>query len=594
MTGKSIDIIKKEYDVVVVGGGLSGVCTAIASARHGAKTALIQNRPVLGGNASSEIRMHICGADYHGKRENARETGILLEILLENRKRNPNHSFSILDTVLWEKTHFQEGLNLYLNTHMNEVIMEDNVIKEVIAFQMTTEKEFVFQSKLFVDSTGDGYLAQMSGAEFMSGREGKEVFGELYAPNESDSYTMGNTIMFRAIDMGEPVPFEKPYWAIKYTEEDLRLRTFTEITSGYWWIELGGEDMDIISDGEEIRDELLKSLYGIWDYIKNSGKFESENYVLDWVGFLPGKRESRRTVGDYILKEQDLLACKVFEDAVAYGGWYMDMHAVGGLQNLSEVATNYFGMDDLYTIPYRCLYSKSIKNLFIGGRTISTSHMAFGSTRVMATCAVVGQAIGTAAAVAIKNGILPREVGNHIIELQQTLLRDDCYIPGYSNLDQSDLAKLATEVHCSSYLEGANGCNVINGVSRNVKEDINCWISKEISPVGEWISLIYEEKITLSQLELKFDPNLSREMMTSLSKYQQKKQVAGIPPELVKDYIVEVYDGSTCVYSEEVYGNYQRYRIHQLNQPITCDQIKIIVQNTYGDSHARIFEIRGY
>ncbi len=584
----------KNYDVIVVGGGMSGVCAAIAAARHGAKTALIQNRPVLGGNASSEIRMHICGADFHGSRPDSRETGIILEILLENRRRNPNHSFSVFDTVLWEKTHFQEGLDVYLNTHMKDAVVEENTIKKITALQITTEKEFEFTGNLFIDTTGDGYLASISGAKFMSGREGKEVFGETYAPDQSDKYTMGNTLMFRAVDLGRPVPFERPFWANQYTEDDLKLRTITEISSGYWWIELGGDELDIILDGEELRDELLKALYGVWDYIKNSGNFQSENYALDWVGFLPGKRESRRIIGDYILKEQDLLEGKIFEDAVAYGGWLMDMHTVGGLRNLAEKATNYFEMKDVYTIPYRSLYAKEINNLFIGGRAISASHMAFGSTRVMATCAVVGQAVGTAAALAVSKSILPRDVLKHMEELQQTLLKDDCYIPGFVNKDKDDYALSAAKVECSSHTEEGDCSNVINGISRKVKEKTNCWISKQLKEQGEWIALSYDTKIAVSEIHLKFDPNLSKEIMNTLSVYQQNKQVPGIPPELVKDYKIELYEGADCVYAAEVKDNYQRLRVHKLGRQILCDKIKVTVKRTYGDPHARIFEIRAY
>lgn len=584
--------IKEKFDVVIVGGGISGLCAAIASARHGAKTALVQNRPVLGGNASSEIRMHICGADCHGSRPDARETGILEEILLENRKRNPQYSFSILDTVMWEKARFQEGLKLYLNTHMISAEVENNEIKAVIAQQLTTETVFRLEANIFMDATGDGMLADMSGAEYMSGREGKHVFGEQFAPDHSDTVTMGNTLLFKAIDTGKPALFTKPFWANTYGEEDLAFREHDEISSGYWWIELGGDHKDIISDGEEIRDELLKAVYGVWDHIKNSGNHRAENYVLDWVGFLPGKRESRRIIGDYILKEMDCLEGRSFEDAVAYGGWPMDMHVVGGIKTKLE-PTKFIDLKDIFTIPYRCLYSKNIKNLMLGGRAISASHMAFGSIRVMATCAVVGQSAGTAAAIAIRKKILPRDVFKYIKELQQELIKDDCYIPGITNTDEKDMAKLA-EICCSSEIAGGECKNITNGISRRVKDNSNCWISDELGKEGQWISLKFNHIINPKEIHFKFDSNLSKEIMVSLSHRTLSCQREGVPQELVKDYCIELYNENKLVYSERINGNYLRFRIHMLPQGVVCDEIKVRVSATNGDSHVRIFEVRVY
>jgi len=586
------ELINKKYDVVIVGGGVSGVCAAIASARHGASTALIQNRPVLGGNASSEIRMHICGADHHGTRPNARETGILEEILLDNRRINSENSFSILDTVMWEKVRFQEGLDLYLNTHMTTAVVDNNMLKKVIAEQLTTEKVFEFEAEIFMDTTGDGTLAALAGAEYMTGREGKDVFNEQYAPDSGDNATMGNTLLFKAVDTGKTMPFIKPFWAKTYTEEELSYRDHGEITSGYWWIELGGDEKDVIADGEELRDELLKAVYGVWDHIKNSGHHKAENYVLDWVGFLPGKRESRRITGDYILKEQDCFGGRIFEDAVAYGGWPMDMHIVGGLRTRLE-PTLFLNLKDMYTIPYRSMYSKNIINLMIGGRAISCSHMAFGSTRVMATCAVVGQAGGTAAALSIEKGILPREMLEYVKELQQTLLKDDCFIPDFINEDEADLARSAV-ISCSSFIEGCGGENVINGVARSVKNESNCWVSQRIEHEGEWIALDFGKAVPVKEVQFKFDSNLSKELMVSLSKSVLDKQVPGIPPELVKDYRMEFYEGGQLVYCESIEENYLRFRKHQLEKRIVCDRIKVAVLATNGDPHARIFEIRVY
>jgi ribulose 1,5-bisphosphate synthetase/thiazole synthase len=586
-----MDYIKKQYDVVIVGGGLSGLCAAIASARGRASTALIHNRPVLGGNASSEIRMHICGADNHGHRANARETGILEELLLENRKRNPQYSFSVFDTIMWEKARFQEGLDLYLNTHMTEVVIKDNKVEAIIANQLTTEKSFKIKGKVFVDATGDGTLAQLSGASYMVGREGKDIFNEPHAPEKSDHCTMGNTLLFKTTDIGHPVPFERPFWANTYTEEDLQGREHGKTGYNYWWIELGGDELDVVADGEVIRDELLKAVYGVWDHIKNGGEHGAENYALDWVGFLPGKRESRRVLGDYILKEMDLAKNTDFEDAVAYGGWPMDMHAVGGLRTRVE-PTVYIQVPDVYQIPYRCLYSKEIENLMIAGRAISTSHMAFGSTRVMGTCAVVGQAVGTAAAMASSKKCLPKEINKDIKQLQLKLLRDDAYIPGVVNDNPHDKAKKAS-ISCSSCEEGYEADNVINGISRTVHDRSNCWMSKPLDGKDQWIELSFPNPVFSESIEIKFDSNLSKQLMISMFKNGLEGQEKGIPKELVKDYDISFYSGDSLVDIIKVKDNYLRFRKHELKDLI-FDKVRISINETNGDERARIFEISMY
>lgn len=590
-----MNIYEMHYDVIVVGGGLSGVCAAIASARHGAKTALIQNRPVLGGNASSEIKMHICGASEHDVRPNARETGILEELLLENKNRNPQHSFSVFDTVLWEKTTFQEGLELYLNTQLTDVVMKDNRVSEITAIQLTTEKVFHFSATVFIDTTGDATLAFLSGAEYMTGREGKEVYHEQYAPEKSDRVMMGSTLLFHAADMGQPMPFTKPWWANTYTEQDFNGRPHSDFSSGYWWVELGGDELDTITDAEDIRDELLKAVYGVWDHIKNSGHHPAENWVLEWVGCLPGKRESRRVLGDYILKEQDCLTGKLFDDAVAYGGWPLDLHTKGGFSGNSEPNQS-IHLEEMYSIPYRCLYSRNIENLMVGGRAVSASNVAFGSTRIMATCAVIGQAEGTAAAMAVKHGIIPKEIGTnkgYLDKLQQMLLKDDCYIPGQINHDEGDLAKMAV-VNCSTWVKGGEASNTINGISRTVKDSLNCWISDEMSQSGEWLSLSYEKAISVQEVRLTFDSNLSEEIMISLSTEVLARQVPGMPPRLIRDYRMLFYHKNELIRSETIENNYLRCNVHTFSESICCDKIKIHILHTYGNPHARIFEVRVY
>lgn len=598
-----MEVIKKHYDVVVVGGGLAGVCAAISSARNGARTALVHDRSMLGGNASSEVRMCICGADAHGTRANARETGIVEEFLLRNRSYNPEQSFSISDTIFWEMTRFQENLDLYLNARVTDVESVAGRIVSVTAYQTTNEKKLIFTSGIFVDSTGDGFVAASAGAEYMTGREAKSEFNEPDAPDEHDDYVMGITLLFKSYNTGKPVKFVKPAWAYTYTEEDLKNRGHYTgahiwkskygIDSGYWWIELGGGELDVIKDTEEIRDELLKVLYGVWDHIKNGGDHGAENYVLDWVQFFPAKRESRRITGDYILTENDLLSSRKFDDAVAYGGWPMDMHAIKGIRNLQSPPTTYIHVPDIYEIPYRCYYSRNIENLMMAGRCISVTHMAHGSTRVMGTCAVGGQAVGTAAALATRKKCSPREVGMYIDELQQQLLKDDCYIPNIKNTDPADKALKCRKITASSFIEGSDPANVVNGIHRSDKTGTNCWQSKSLGD-GQHIMLDFEKGIEVSEVIIRFDSNLSKEISLFLFKAHLTDQIPGVPPEIAKDFDIEFISGSQVVKTISINENFMRMVRVPLDEKVACDSIRVTVKSTYGADFAKIFEIRVY
>ncbi|WMC92367.1 FAD-dependent oxidoreductase [Kineothrix sp. MB12-C1] len=588
------NIINKSFDFVVVGGGMSGVCAAIAAARKGVRTALIHDRPVLGGNASSEIRMHICGADNHMEREDARETGILEEILLENKRRNPNMVYPIFDMVMWEKVNFQENLTAFLNCHMLDVYCKENKITSIKAVQMTTEKEFLIEAEIFMDATGDGTLGAKAGADFVIGREAEREYGETLAPAEGDTKVMGSSLMFSARDIGREVLFHRPEWAQRYTEEDLKYRDHEEISSGYWWNELGGVEFDTISDAELIKDELLKSLVGIWDHIKNGGTHNAECMELDWMGFLPAKRESRRLIGDYMLCQKDIEEGRIFSDAVAYGGWSMDLHTSDGIRNSEEVPTVWNKVENIYTIPYRSLYSRNINNLFLGGRAISCTHVAFSSTRVMGTCAVAGQAIGTAAAYAVKYHLPLREVGESIHVIQQQLIKDDCYIPGFVNEDSEDLAKRAT-VFANSSEEKYIPENIINGYTRKIGEEKNCWRAKVCREEKPIITLKLEEKVNIGEIRLIFDSNLSREITPSINTKVLERQVVGAPPELVKEFEITLFSDNEVCDRTKYSTKGQRLNIVKYdNENIYADSVAIKIIDTFGSEYANVFEVRIY
>ena len=418
-------------DLCVVGGGMAGLCAAVAAARHGAKVVLMQERPMLGGNASSEIRMWICGA--HGA--NNRETGILEEIMLENLYRNPALNFHIWDGILLEWARREENLTLLLNCTCTSCEMSGNRIASVTGWQMTTQTWRKVEAKLFADCSGDSVLAPLSGAKFRVGREARSEFDEDIEPEQADRHTMGLSLLIQAREQSRPCGFTPPKWAYHFTAEQLchRLPNMEDPMENFWYLELGGME-DSIADTEKIRDELLKTAYGVWDYVKNAPENKEKNkyWQLDFLGILPGKRESRRYEGDLMLNQRQVQAGGVFPDVVAYGGWPMDDHDPMGFHGQAHPNVNH-PTPAPYGIPYRCLYSRNVENLLFAGRNISATHAAMSSTRVMGTCAILGQAVGAAAALALQVETSPRGVyETQMDQLQQTLLWDDCFLPGIS------------------------------------------------------------------------------------------------------------------------------------------------------------------
>ncbi|MGQ7889489.1 FAD-dependent oxidoreductase [Paenibacillus sp. WC2504] len=444
-------------DISVIGGGLSGVCAAIAAARLGQTVALIQNRPVLGGNSSSEVRVWVCGATGHGVNRYARETGIMGELFVENQFQNMDGNPYLWDLTVLEAVRAECRIQLFLNTDVHEVEAdgeEDHrMIRSVTGWMMGSERKIRFESEVFLDCTGDGLIGFLAGAKYRIGREARAEHGEDWAPEVADGITLGSTILFYTKDVGHPVKFHPPSFAKDITKTSIPIkRVIRSGDSGchYWWIEWGGE-LDTVHENEKIRDELWSVIYGIWDYIKNSGNFEAQQMTLEWVGALPGKREYRRFVGDYVLTQNDIMAQTPFEDRIAFGGWSIDLHPPQGMY-AKESGSKHLHADGIYHIPFRSLYSVNVSNLLMAGRNISTSHVAFGTTRVMATCAVIGEAAGTGAALCVQKQVMPRELHQkHLKELQMTLLRQDASIIGLRSEDEADLARRA-QVTASSTL----------------------------------------------------------------------------------------------------------------------------------------------
>lgn len=414
-------------DFVVTGGGLAGVCAAITAARKGTKTVLIQDRPVLGGNASSEVRLWALGATSHMGNNNrwSREGGLIDEIMVENLYRNKEGNPVIFDTVLLEKVVSEENITLLLNTAVSGVEKsDDRNIKSVTAFNSQNSITYTISAPLFCDASGDGIVSFQAGASFRIGAESKEEFDELSAPGEGYGHLLGHSMFFYSKPAKHPVKYVAPSYALDDITKIPRYQLIRKNHKGanFWWFEYGGRK-DTIHETEEIKWELWKVIYGVWNYIKNSGEFDGvENLDLEWVGNVPGKRESRRFEGLYMLNQRDVIEQATFDDAVAFGGWAIDLHPADGVYSELAGCTQWHSKG-VYDMPYRSFVSKDIDNLFYAGRIISASHIAFGSTRVMITCGFGGQAVGMAAALCNAQDLQPKQLleNGKIKELQNEL-----------------------------------------------------------------------------------------------------------------------------------------------------------------------------
>lgn len=531
------------YDVVVCGGGLAGVCAAVAAARHGAKTCLVQDRPVLGGNSSSEVRVTPHGAAaFHAY---ARETGILSEMLIEERARNHEEIFengwtnSVWDQAIYDLCQRTPGLTLHLNTAVTAVVMDGarvdaapaatdergywhrpacpagRRLTAVVGRVMNAEIELTLEGRVFIDCTGDGVVADLTGCEWRMGTESRAEFGEYHAPAKANKDTMGNSIHFRAREVGRPAPFNAPEWAVKHEDAAYfydQGRLPKEVRGGFWWLEIG-VPWDTIHDAETIRHELTRHTLGVWDWIKNKDPKTKEwaaNWALDWIGQTPGKRESRRVMGEYVLTENDIQAKRAFEDEVAFGGWFLDLHTPGGLlagsseplsaeayTQVTEYAVkSYVGP---FGIPLRSLIAKDVENLMLAGRNFSASRAALGTARVMGTTALMGQAAGTAAAVAVKKGVKPVDAAREASRaVQQALLRDGCFLPNVKNEDPADLARAArlsasSEARFAGAAPESRGCHEGMTVWRDQPQHTDQ--DRLSARRGQWIAVGREGRI---------------------------------------------------------------------------------------------------
>lgn len=549
-------------DFCVVGGGMAGICAALSAARHGISTVLVQDRGVLGGNASSEIRMWICGA--HG-RDN-RETGIIEEIMLENFYSNRQLSYPLWDAVLFEKVSRQENLTLLLNCSCFDAECKNGRITSIKAWQSPCETMHTVRARFFADCSGDSILAPLTAAEYRYGREAQSEFNEKIEPKTADKKTMGMSCLFQVRETDRPQNFTPPEWAYKYpTDEDIPFREH-DLSTNFWWIELGGEG-DCIHDADIYRDELIKIAYGVWDHIKNYGDHGAENYQLEWIGLLPGKRESRRYVGKYIVNQNDVEAGGNFYDTIAYGGWSMDDHFPEGINHKNSYPTVYHPAPSPWEIPFRAVCSKNIENLLFAGRNISVTHAALSSSRVMATCALLGQAVGTAAAQMVNDNENTDNI--NIEKLQDTLMADDCFLPGRKR----KVSELSKRVFCNSEI-------IRNGIERC---DENKWMGKK----GDYIEYKSDKPFELSGIRIVFDSDLNRDHQNMPCCIRLNEERFKLPKTLIKDFDIILTDVS----GRQTVMPYRNWHNRLFVTRISGEyvSVKLLPLETYGAETFNIF-----
>lgn len=405
------------YDVIVTGGGIAGMCAAAAASRLGCKVALINDRPVLGGNNSSEVRVHLGGNIGVGPNSGL---GRMIREFGHSKEGNAKPAANYEDEKKELFIANEKNITLYANYRAVSVKTDGNRIESVIIKHIENGKEVELKAPLFSDCTGDGTIGYLAGADYNMGRESRAEYGEELAPIQPDKMTMGSSVQWYSADKGKPTRFPIFSYGLQFNEKNCE-----KVTMGEWKWETG-MNFNQIDDFERIRDYGLMVIYSNWSFLKNELKDNKKykNRALDWVAYIAGKRESRRLLGDYILKQDDIDKNVYHEDASFVTTWSIDLHFPDSL-NAShfpdapfKAATKHIHIYP-YAVPYRCLYSRNIENLFMAGRNISVTHVALGTVRVMRTTGMMGEVVGMAASLCKKYNTTPRGVyQKHLPELK--------------------------------------------------------------------------------------------------------------------------------------------------------------------------------
>lgn len=578
---------KGNYDLIVVGGGVGGIVAAITASRYGLKTALINDRHILGGNGSEEGNIALEGSAHRGYHE----TGVVYEI----------KNYRQYNRVTWSKafdyfTKKEKNLDVYSNMLVVDAIVYNDTIKEVLAVNTHDLTEYKFSGSQFVDATGDGWLGYYAGAAYRIGREAKFQHNEEFAPEAADCNTMSGcatktvTELFDTIcsyfaeETDGPVDYIAPDWAFKLPQGDDLGRTPKNLDRGAWWLELPN-DYDDVFESEYVRDSMFKMTAGYFDWLKNSWleKEKARNWRLKAFGTYLAKRETRRLVGDYILTENDFTENTHFFDAVCYCGWNIDVHHINGIFSGRNGRFTLNQATPISPIPFGALYSKNIKNLMIASRCLSVTHIGLGPTRVMLTIGTMGQAVATAAYLCKKYNTGPRNIRNeHIDELQQLLLKDGMSIPGVFNHDKNDLARTAL-ITADSCLESGAAENVVNGRTRKTDGEPYAWISKESAPQS--ITLTFDSEKTIKQVRVTLD--------MPFDKYTFGFKEMPETSTLVTDFSVSALTKDGWKTVKNISENIQRLVVIDF-EPTLAKAVKITATKTFNCENIIIPEIRIY
>ncbi len=579
-----------QFDFVVVGGGIAGTCAAITAARLGLQVALIQNRPVLGGNNSSEIRVHLQGGIHLPPYP---ALGGVVAELAPKRSGNAQPAEVYEDEKKLQVVRAEKNLHLFLNTHVFRVEKQDDRIVAVIGRDIRTNRELRFPARWFADCTGDGNLGFLAGADYRYGRESREETGESLAPDKPDRQTMGTSIQWYSVHTDQPTTFPECPWAIQFNEH-----TYQKALAGEWNWETGFR-LDQVVDFERVRDHGLRAVYGNWSYQKNHApdKEKYANRRLEWVAYIGGKRESRRLLGDVILRQQDVDEAVEYPDASFTTTWHIDLHYPAQSdkfpgEEFRSVAQ--FHKIKPYAVPYRCLYSRNVPNLFMAGRNISVTHVALGTVRVQRTLGMAGEVVGMAAAVCGKHSADPRDVfEKYLEELKEHMRRG--VGKGPIPAPTTSAGEPVTALRPPQWLNSA-GPNL----ARRAKVTVSsCLDEKQYPPAsindgqidirsnkGRWVS----GKQLPHTVELTFDEPVSVGAMRVVS--GQTAPGGAITP--MKDFSLQYHDGQQWrdVPGAQVAGN-QQADISLRFKPVQSARFRLLVTAAPGDL-ARLWELELY
>lgn len=599
-----------EFDFVVVGGGPAGVPAAIAAARHGLKVALVQDRPVLGGNISSELGVLLNGSGWH---LGYREGGIIEEAVLSKAYAARGNVLSF-SRVFGEMVAAERNITLFMNARVYAVEKSGERISAALARNTLSGVRTRIRGRLFADTTGDGWIGYFAGAKYMFGREGVKKFNESCAPDVPDMTTMSGCLLGgyglpRMTLCKKDMPFTTPGWVYPLPEGFYRKSDGLRFK---WWLEHRGE-LDDCKDPELARDTLIRIFMAYWGWMKNETPDKkiralAARHELISLPYMNGRREGMRIVGDYIFTEKDAYVKTDPSDSIGHTGWALDTHDPLGVDNPKGNGAWRLHSPEIprpVGIPYRILYSVNVPNLFMAGRNVSCSHVGLGTLRVSATCAVMGQAVGTAAAGCVRYGVDPREYGKrHIEELRRNLHRDGQFIPGYAGRDSSNLALGAT-ASATSEEKGNAAANVVDGGIRTLPDDKGA-VAKIVEDTGygfvnhqpkgesrQWISdprCELPQSVTVrlagvreaSEIRVVFDSDFFLP-----SKWVHHR----VPSTLARAYRVETsLDGVTWETVADVKSNRSMLAVHRF-APRRVREVRVTVTETYGSASARVFEI---